>query len=201
MGDDPESVRRKKLLFRAGIAAPARPICCWVRSPNGISPVRCRASSTASRRCSTRIDAEIYDWIAGRARRAARGRQSTWCEMLLKFHSVRDERRPGAATGQAGKPRRCIAGAPEGHDALVLGGLVADGQRSEAILHVCRDDARMARFAAGAGVFPSRNRGADLPGLGLPALRPRLAQPRDRQPPHRHADAARRKAGRAGASC
>ena len=40
--------------------------------------------------------------------------------------------------------RVLIAGAPEGHDAHLLGGLVAEG-RVEAILHICIDDARMAR--------------------------------------------------------
>ena len=37
-------------------------------------------------------------------------------------------------------------------------------------LHVCRDDGRMARFAAALGFFYPQARGADLSGLGLPAL-------------------------------
>ena len=45
-------------------------------------------------------------------------------------------------------PRRAtLFGAPEGYDAAVLGGLLRDGKAS-AWLHVCRDDARMGRFAA-----------------------------------------------------
>src|SRR5712692_273197 len=45
-----------------------------------------------------------------------------------------------------------LFGAPEGHDAAVIGGLLAAGG-SETWLHVCRDDGRMARFAAALGFF------------------------------------------------
>ena len=48
--------------------------------------------------------------------------------------------------------RVVIAGAPEGHDAAVLGGLVAE-RRVETILQICLDDARMARFAAALAFF------------------------------------------------
>jgi transcription-repair coupling factor (superfamily II helicase) len=48
--------------------------------------------------------------------------------------------------------RVLIAGAPEGHDAHLLGGLVAEG-RVEAILQICIDDARMARFASALAFF------------------------------------------------
>jgi transcription-repair coupling factor (superfamily II helicase) len=45
-----------------------------------------------------------------------------------------------------------LYGAPEGHDAAAIGGLVADlGVASW--LHVCRDDGRMARFAASLAFF------------------------------------------------
>jgi transcription-repair coupling factor (superfamily II helicase) len=43
--------------------------------------------------------------------------------------------------------RATLFGAPEGYDAAVLGGLVRDG-KAQSWLHVCRDDARMGRFAA-----------------------------------------------------
>src|SRR5208282_6786098 len=43
--------------------------------------------------------------------------------------------------------RLLIAAVPEGHDAFVLGGLVARGT-VRSLLHVCRDDGRMARTAA-----------------------------------------------------
>ncbi|HML09362.1 MAG TPA: transcription-repair coupling factor [Stellaceae bacterium] len=47
-----------------------------------------------------------------------------------------------------GLPRRAtLFGAPEGHDAAVLGRLLRDG-KAQSWLHVCRDDARMGRFAA-----------------------------------------------------
>jgi transcription-repair coupling factor (superfamily II helicase) len=50
-------------------------------------------------------------------------------------------------------PRRLtISGAPEGHDAFVLGGLVAEG-RAKTLLHVARDDGRMARFASALAFF------------------------------------------------
>ena len=45
-----------------------------------------------------------------------------------------------------------VAGAPEGHDAFVLGGLIADGQ-AETILQICIDDARMAKVAAALAFF------------------------------------------------
>src|SRR3954469_23194236 len=48
--------------------------------------------------------------------------------------------------------RATITGAPEGHDAHALGGLVAEG-RVGTLLHVCRDDGRMARFASALGFF------------------------------------------------
>ena len=48
--------------------------------------------------------------------------------------------------------RLVIAGAPEGHDAFVLGGLPARGI-VPVLLHVCRDDGRMARLRAALGFF------------------------------------------------
>src|ERR1700683_922904 len=50
-------------------------------------------------------------------------------------------------------PRRAtLFGAPEGHDAATIGGLL-DGGKAETWLHVCRDDGRMARFAAALDFF------------------------------------------------
>jgi transcription-repair coupling factor (superfamily II helicase) len=50
-------------------------------------------------------------------------------------------------------PRRItLFGAPEGQDAATLGGLLAAG-KAETWLHVCRDDGRMARFAAALQFF------------------------------------------------
>jgi transcription-repair coupling factor (superfamily II helicase) len=48
--------------------------------------------------------------------------------------------------------RLAIGAAPEGHDAYVLGGLVARGTVAS-VLHVCRDDGRMARTAAALAFF------------------------------------------------
>ncbi len=48
--------------------------------------------------------------------------------------------------------RITVAGAPEGHDAYVLGDLVAAGV-VPSLLHVCRDDGRMARMAAALAFF------------------------------------------------
>src|SRR3954469_6981504 len=45
-----------------------------------------------------------------------------------------------------------LFGAPEGHDAAVIGTLLA-GSDAPAWLHVCRDDARMTRFAASLAFF------------------------------------------------
>jgi transcription-repair coupling factor (superfamily II helicase) len=48
--------------------------------------------------------------------------------------------------------RIIISGAPEGHDAFVLGEIVARAQAIP-LLHVCRDDGRMARTAAALAFF------------------------------------------------
>jgi transcription-repair coupling factor (superfamily II helicase) len=59
--------------------------------------------------------------------------------------------------------RLALCGVPEGHDAFILGGLVARGTLGS-LLHVCRDDGRMARMAAALGFF---HRGLEV--LTLPA--------------------------------
>src|SRR5215472_10490482 len=59
--------------------------------------------------------------------------------------------------------RLALCGVPEGHDAFVLGGLVARGSVAS-LLHVCRDDGRMARTAAALAFFQR-----DLEVLTLPA--------------------------------
>ncbi|HTQ34666.1 MAG TPA: transcription-repair coupling factor, partial [Stellaceae bacterium] len=53
------------------------------------------------------------------------------------------------------KQQTTLFGAPEGYDAATLGALLSDGKRT-AWLHVCRDDARMGRFAAALGFFHPR---------------------------------------------
>ena len=53
----------------------------------------------------------------------------------------------------AERPRAvALFGAPEGHDAATIGGLVGAGA-ARSWLHVCRDDGRMARFAEALGFF------------------------------------------------
>jgi transcription-repair coupling factor (superfamily II helicase) len=59
--------------------------------------------------------------------------------------------------------RTVLFGAPEGHDAAVLGAMLRDG-KAQSWLHVCRDDARMGRFAAALQFFHP-----DLPVLTFPA--------------------------------
>jgi transcription-repair coupling factor (superfamily II helicase) len=57
------------------------------------------------------------------------------------------------ARSLAEQPRAVtLFGAPEGHDAAAIGGLVADIGR-KTWLHVCRDDGRMARFAEALAFF------------------------------------------------
>jgi transcription-repair coupling factor (superfamily II helicase) len=59
----------------------------------------------------------------------------------------------GLARSLAEEPRSItLYGAPEGHDAATIGNLLKDSG-AEAWLHVCRDDGRMSRFAAGLGFF------------------------------------------------
>ena len=52
----------------------------------------------------------------------------------------------------AGPGEVLIHGAPEGHDAHVLGSLVAGGLVSN-LIHVCRDDARVDQFLTALGFF------------------------------------------------
>ena len=78
-----------------------------------------------------------------------------------------------AAAPAAG--RVTISGAPEGHDAFVLGGLAARGTAA-ALLHVCRDDGRMARMAAALAFFH--------PGLEVIALPAWDCLPYDRASPN-----------------
>ncbi len=59
--------------------------------------------------------------------------------------------------------RLTIFAAPEGHDAWLMGGLVARGT-VPSLLHVCRDDGRMARTRAALAFFHP-----ELPVLSLPA--------------------------------
>jgi transcription-repair coupling factor (superfamily II helicase) len=57
------------------------------------------------------------------------------------------------ARSLAERPRAVsLFGAPEGHDAATIGALLGRGG-IETWLHVCRDDGRMARFAAALGFF------------------------------------------------
>jgi len=57
------------------------------------------------------------------------------------------------ARSLAEEPRAvAVFGAPEGHDAATIGALLADSGIAS-WLHVCRDDGRMARFAAALGFF------------------------------------------------
>src|SRR6202140_750246 len=58
----------------------------------------------------------------------------------------------GASPLGASPRRGTLFGAPEGHDAATIGGLLAAGQ-AQTWLHVCRDDGRMARFAAALAFF------------------------------------------------
>ena len=68
------------------------------------------------------------------------------------------------ARSLAERPRGvALFGAPEGYDAAVIGRLVAEGH-ARRWLHVCRDDGRMARFAAALAFFHP-----DIEALTFPA--------------------------------
>ncbi|HTT78105.1 MAG TPA: transcription-repair coupling factor, partial [Stellaceae bacterium] len=63
---------------------------------------------------------------------------------------------PSFARSLAERPRAVtLFGAPEGHDAATIGALLA-ACAAAAWLHVCRDDGRMARFAAALAFFHPR---------------------------------------------
>jgi transcription-repair coupling factor (superfamily II helicase) len=67
------------------------------------------------------------------------------------------------AGAQASAGRLALCGMPEGHDAQVLGALLARGSVGS-LLHVCRDDGRTARMAAALAFFHG-----DLEVVTLPA--------------------------------
>ena len=87
-----------------------------------------------------------------------------------------------------------VFGAPEGWDAFLLAR--RRGEFAGPILHATRDDARMARLAEALAFVAAGGGGAALPGLGLPALRPRVAEPGAGVGAHRHAGAPAGKADR-----
>jgi transcription-repair coupling factor (superfamily II helicase) len=59
----------------------------------------------------------------------------------------------GLLRSLAERPRAItLSGAPEGHDAAVIGSFVASGAQRH-WLHICRDDGRMARFASALAFF------------------------------------------------
>ena len=71
----------------------------------------------------------------------------------VKADSRRADERLIALARSAEQPRAVtLFGAPEGHDAATIGALVADSGVGS-WLHVCRDDGRMARFAAALAFF------------------------------------------------
>ena len=75
----------------------------------------------------------------------------------------RQAARPDAIEAPAGAGRALLAGVPEALEARVVAGLAAGGGGAR-ILHVARDDARLARLAEGLAFFAP-----DLPVLRLPA--------------------------------
>ena len=88
--------------------------------------------------------------------------------------------------------RLLVGGCPEGFDARYLAEAVA--RAGGPVVHVARDDARLAAMRASLALLRARAAGAALPGLGLPALRPHLAEPRDRRGADGDAGGARRAA-------
>ena len=92
-----------------------------------------------------------------------------------------------------------VFGAPEGWDAFLLAR--RRGEFAGPILHVTRDDARMARLAEALAFVVAGGGGAALPRLGLPALRPRVAEPGAGVGAHRHAGAPAGEARPDRASC
>ena len=163
MGDDPEPVRRKSLLFRAwhrGTREAGSVVRPFRRTPSGWADAgqldRFEQLLEAERRRPLRLDR--------RPRRARTRRRSDVVDMLLTFSNpsarARDKMRSVSATFWVGgdgranttRPARSlrllsapsswgagqrimIAGAPEGYDAFVLGGLVAAG-KAETVLHI-----------------------------------------------------------------
>ena len=87
--------------------------------------------------------------------------------------------------------RLLVGGCPEGFDARYLAETIA--RAGGPVIHVARDDARLAALRASLRFFAPELPVLTLPGLGLPALRPHLAQRRDRRPPHGDAGRARRR--------
>ena len=61
-----------------------------------------------------------------------------------------------------------VFGAPEGWDAVLLARRLRE--HAGPLLHVARDDSRMARLAEALAFFAPHAQVLTLPGLGLPAL-------------------------------
>ena len=152
-------------------------------------------------------DADLFDWITGRAAPPAEHDHDVTAPArspsLNSRAPRRDEctRRSRALARRAAAPgHRCSArrkATTPPRSAIVV------AERSCPPLAPClprrRPDGALCRRTR---LLPSRARRADLPGLGLPALRPGIAEQRDRQPAHRHPDPAgdrrrRHAAGRA----
>jgi hypothetical protein len=89
--------------------------------------------------------------------------------------------------------RHQVGGAPDGADALLIARLAAIAPGG--VLHVAQDDLRMARTVEMLGFMAPDLTGHLVPGLGLPAVRPRLAAPRHPGAPHRCPEPAQRHGG------
>ena len=91
--------------------------------------------------------------------------------------------------GRGGKAMTVpVYGAPEGWDANLLARRA--GEQKGVMLHVARDDVRVDRVAQQVAFFCADDRGAAVPGLGLPAVRSRVAKCPDCVRTRRHLVAA-----------
>ena len=81
-----------------------------------------------------------------------------------------------------------LASVPDGFDALVVADLAralkGSAEGPAVLLHVARDGQRQQVLQNALAVRRARDRGSVLPGLGLPALRPHLAERRRHGPAH-----------------
>src|SRR5579862_4249054 len=117
-------------------------------SSNGLAAAPCRRRNTMTRSCASCLPSAIAQVrhetpsIAGCA--GARPMRPASNAMTSPANLARS---------LAEQPRTVtLYGAPEGHDAATIGALLA-GSGVGTWLHVCRDDGRMARFAAALGFF------------------------------------------------
>ena len=141
--------------------------------------VGCGASARCSATMLDEQDVDIMAW-AHRNRRAAGAlrRADDRGAEEARLHPGGADERAAAARPRAPTEPLTLAGVPTGFLPWLAADLAraahGSGKGGRAVV-IAADEAAMRALADTVAAVRARGRGADLPGLGLPALRPRLA--------------------------